>query len=422
LAPDNGNLADANSDQIRPFLSRRQLAQKTGVFPCAQKRKKWARTQKHKKSTMTSYSPIEVIDPTPLKKRKTKDLPSVIASLTEANFRHSLKTRIETDPKESGEVMVAFAVEVAGVTVDLTSLHLDQLRIFCKRVGVRYVNNCTKFQCRKALNIMANYMERREREDGVQVVDRTDSNIIRLANIVFSHEFVDRFLSLNDSKARVDHETGDMPSNFWEDVMDAMNGSDDDDSCALLLIIDDDNPHGDDIRDIDTHQFDLMTVDAIKKKVYKLLKVRAAVQKNMTLSGEHDSDAFNFVEVAMKRVGKAGLGLFGCYYFFMRCNEFPEIDVHFSQTLDTSVSGNTDDGPSPTNSGSAKKVAAETMADISNFSKEIAAEMKETNRLAQEANKLMKNNQIIQLAQHLEKTEMLEQMLASFSASSGSFA
>ena len=123
----------------------------------------------------------------------------------------------------------------------------------------------------------------------------------------------------------------------------------------------------------------------------------------------------------MKRVGKAGLSLMGCYYFFMRCNKFPEIDVHFSQTLDTSVSGNTDDGPSPTSSGLGKKVAAETMADISNFSKEIVAEMKETNRLAQEANKLIKNNQIIQLAQHLGKTDELEQMWASISASGGSF-
>ena len=140
----------------------------------------------------------------------------------------------------------------------------------------------------------------------------------------------------------------------------------------------------------------------------------------MTLSGKHDSDPFNFVEIAMKRVGKAGLSLIGCYYFFMRCNQFPEIDVRFSQTLDTTVSGNTDDGPSPTNSVSSKKVAAETMADISNFSKDIAAEMRETNRLAKEANTLVKNNQIIQLAQHLGKTEMLEQMLASISTSEGS--
>jgi hypothetical protein len=38
----------------------------------------------------------------------------------------------------------------------------------------------------------------------------------------------------------------------------------------------------------------------------------------MTLSGEHDSDPYNFVEIAMKKIlgGKGGLTLLGVYYFF----------------------------------------------------------------------------------------------------------
>jgi hypothetical protein len=322
------------------------------------------------------------------------------------------------DPKEAGEVMVAYAIDVAGVLVDLTTLTIDMLRVFSQRCGVRYVNNRTKFQCRKALFIWADYVVRHQKQDGVQIIDRTNANLLCILNIVFNHEFVDRFLALNNVKNRVDHETRLMPNDFWADVSDAMNGSTDNDSCATVSVFDNDNPHAEEITDIDIDLFDMMTADAIKKKVYKLLKVRAAMQKNMTLSGEHDSDAYNFVEVAMKKVGKAGLGLIGCYFFFMRCNKFPDIDVHFSQTLDTSVSGNTDDDVSPTSSGSAKKVAAKTMAEISNFSKEIAGEMKETNRLAQEANKLVKINAVIQLASVLGKTEMLEQMLADISASS----
>jgi hypothetical protein len=90
------------------------LAQKNGVFFLCAGEKIGAASHetqntKTEKITMTPDYPIDIIDPTPLKKRKTKDLPSLIASLTEANFRHSLKTRLETDPKESGEVMVAEA-------------------------------------------------------------------------------------------------------------------------------------------------------------------------------------------------------------------------------------------------------------------------------------------------------------------------
>ena len=47
--------------------------------------------------------------------------------------------------------------------------------------------------------------------------------------------------------------------------MDATNGSDDNDSTAVILVLHNDNPHGDEISEIDILQFDLMTVDAIKK-------------------------------------------------------------------------------------------------------------------------------------------------------------
>ena len=201
------------------------------------------------------------------KKRKVKDLPDSFSGLTEFNFRHVLKTRVETDPKETGEVVVAYAVELEDGQVDLTTLNLDQLRKFCKKVGIQYVNNCTKFQCRKALSILARFLEGREKDgEFLSLVDRTDTNIIRLSNIIFGHEFIDRFLSLNDAKNRVDHETGGMPCNFWNDVSDAMNGADEDDSCALCLVVEEDDPCKDEIREANLNQFDSMTADAIKKK------------------------------------------------------------------------------------------------------------------------------------------------------------
>ena len=152
------------------------------------------------------------------------------------------------------------------------------------------------------------------------------------------------------------------------------------------------------------------------------MKVRAKIKKNMTVSGEHDSDPFNFTEVARKSVRGGALTNIGCYYFFIRCNEYPEVDVCFNLQLDDKVAGNTDDKnvlnvPTPGSSG--KKLAMKTMVDISNFSQEIAAEMKETNRLALEANKVAKSNQLIQLAQLLGKTDALEHMFANFAAASG---
>ena len=54
----------------------------------------------------------------------------------------------------------------------------------------------------------------------------------------------------------------------------------------------------------------------------------------MTISGEHDSDPFNFVEVAMKKVGKSGLTILGFYYFFKICDDHSEVDASYSVEMD----------------------------------------------------------------------------------------
>ena len=219
---------------------------------------------------------------------------------------------------------------------------------------------------------------------------------------------------MNDSKKRVDHETGELPKNFLEDVLEA-----NDDDTALQIIIAEEDEHYEEIKSVRLQEFDIMSSSAIKKKVNQLLKVRKQLQKNMTISGEHDSNPYNFVEVAMNSIGKNGLSLLGCYYFFKRCEDNPEVDVCFSQEMDDALKGNTDYAlPSDASSKGEKKRAYAAMVDISNVAKSIAAEMKETNRLAQEAANLAKQSQLIAVAQHLGKNDILETILASFSSAS----
>jgi hypothetical protein len=91
-----------------------------------------------------------------------------------------------------------------------------------------------------------------------------------------------------------------------------MNGSEDDDDVALGIIIPSEDSYFEEVNSLELWDFDVMTADAIKKKVVLLMKVRKVMQQNMTVSGEHDSDPYNFVEVAMKKVGKSGLTLLGC--------------------------------------------------------------------------------------------------------------
>jgi hypothetical protein len=203
------------------------------------------------------------------KKRKMKDLPECLAFLTEDNFRNMVKFRLEMDGKETGEIMVAYEVLLeGGDTFDLNMLTLDQLRLFCRNVGVRYASRCNKFQCQKAVWYLSNYQVERERDlsEPISISNKTTNNIIRLCNIIFSHEFLDSFLALNDIKTRVHHETQDLPKDFWGDVADAMNCSDDDDSIALCLILSADDDHFEEIKSLQLQDFDIMTPDAIKKR------------------------------------------------------------------------------------------------------------------------------------------------------------
>jgi hypothetical protein len=121
------------------------------------------------------------------------------------------------------------------------------------------------------------------------------------------------------------------------------------------------------------------------------MKVRKVMQQNMTVSGEHDSDPYNFVEVAMKKVGKSGLTLLGCYYFLKLCDKNPEVDVSHSIQMDDTLKGNTDDdhntpdGSLKNKNENQKKRAYAAIAKIADVTKNISVEMKETNRLAQES-------------------------------------
>jgi hypothetical protein len=98
----------------------------------------------------------------------------------------------------------------------------------------------------------------------------------------------------------------------------------------------------DEVVDLDLEDFNLMTSAVIRKKFNQLMKVRCQVRVNMTTSGDHDSDAYNFMDIAMKKVKSNGLTKIGCYYFFVRCEGNPEIDVRFDDRMEISLMGSTD--------------------------------------------------------------------------------
>ena len=79
--------------------------------------------------------------------------------------------------------------------------------------------------------------------------------------------------------------------------------------------------------EVDLAQFEQMEMNAFQKKCLDLFKVRSVMKENMTKSGTHDSDPYNFVKVAMR--GFTGLTPISVFYFYKWCDEHPDIDLVF---------------------------------------------------------------------------------------------
>jgi hypothetical protein len=111
-----------------------------------------------------------------------------------------------------------------------------------------------------------------------------------------------------------------------------------------LVILDETDRHLQELKE--DHEINLLAVDqyetaTFRKKITNLFHVRRVMKENMTVSGTHDSDPWNFVQAAMNKARKPGLTVLAVYYFYVRCNEHPDLDDHFQPFLDKALLGDT---------------------------------------------------------------------------------
>jgi hypothetical protein len=153
------------------------------------------------------------------------------------------------------------------------------------------------------------------------------------------------------------------------------------------------------IRDlIDENTFDLSDVDVMtpivfKKRINLLFRIRRTMKDNMTVSGTHDSDPWNFVDIAMNKIpGGRRLPKVGVLYFYRRCEEFPDVDAAFQTFLDDSLKGSTIevDHRSSTDSDERsskkfkeekdKKDAYSSITEMAHYSSQIYDELQRSNK------------------------------------------
>jgi hypothetical protein len=315
-----------------------------------------------------------------------------------------LALELDPNPKSKyfgSECLVAQTVTVKDddtgeeILYDLKPLVLDHLRQLCRNVGVCNAGSMNKFELRKALAAFINYQNELDRKgiSATSTASRLTSTICRAVNVVFSENFVKDFMSINDRHSRQSHETHKTYKGFWinaalahnscfansteiemdtnntesnnngsdsddsnesggKDSFRDMEDSDDDDSgdggtkgdCFSSILNMDNDPHIA-IGLVDDKQINLMQVSqfdtkAFRKKINDLFKIRRRMKENMTVSGTHDNEAWNFVESAMASSGcKGGFTKIGVYYFYKRCEGCDGIDAVFSPFLDPDLLG-----------------------------------------------------------------------------------
>jgi hypothetical protein len=103
---------------------------------------------------------------------------------------------------------------------DLITMWNHHLRQLARQLGVKNISSATKFECRRGIATILQY-HKEIAATGIHprtVAGLAVSSICRATNIVFSESFIESFRTINCHKTRRDHETGNMPKDFWSDA------------------------------------------------------------------------------------------------------------------------------------------------------------------------------------------------------------
>jgi hypothetical protein len=303
------------------------------------------------------------------KARTIKPLPEELMGLTDANHNKDMYTiagerdamqKSDTYGEELRAVQSVKLTQVDGkvIVFDLKKLNADQIRQLSRNVGCSNTGSANKFRCRV---VMATYFDHKasliERGINHQSSEaRTTSTLLRIINVIFSDEFVEEFKQANDRKSRVHFETKTTNKGFYiraclaynaaaeNDELSFSDGEGDDPDYSVLVVPEGDE-HISDLRNqpgIDLARVEPYDTENFRRKIMDFFAIRKIMKTNMTTSGTHESDPWNFIQQAIKASKCTGVTHVGMYYFFMRCENTPGIDESFQPFLNPENKGSTE--------------------------------------------------------------------------------
>jgi len=176
---------------------------------------------------------------TPAKKKKMKRTVKVVPDFLACVTKNDLSGFIIQEAKEKDTSEETFRIvnsfvykkdDDSIVTVQMMGrdINLDQIRQFCKQIGIKGAQNSPKFDC---LVLIALAAEAEVAE--VEIKTTRESNVncrsghcCKFINCLFHPNHHDNYFRLNDIKTRKDHEglPGGflLPSQFWNYIAEVM--------------------------------------------------------------------------------------------------------------------------------------------------------------------------------------------------------
>jgi hypothetical protein len=282
------------------------------------------------------------------KSRKNQTpLAAPFAGLTFAD-RDKFKCEDDCDGRAANvEDRGPFSVAVAFKLIDDTGEEheialpdtIEHLRLLCKNLGLRNTGSWSKFMCRRQIALQIDNADIAESSNAKRNETRTNTNC-RIVNAAFHPDMMEKLRCLNDAKKRSDHEGKTTFKDFWMEVLEVVNDFDDTMNPGMECIVGTEtDAHLVQLEDdVDLTEFNLSTSKSCQQVFFALRKVRAKMKENMTQSGTHGNDPWDFVAVALRAV-KQSIGFNEAYYYYTRMEAHPDVEAQFQPFIDESLKG-----------------------------------------------------------------------------------
>jgi hypothetical protein len=115
-------------------------------------------------------------------------------------------------------------------------------------------------------------------------------------NALFSESLIDEFSALNDKRSReeLDRQGGGKGKHIWVNISEQFNDKENDLDYRLVLFLDDEHVASAVDKDLNPTKFKVFTWSTPSATFMDCMTELEKARKNFTISGEHDSDFFNF--------------------------------------------------------------------------------------------------------------------------------